>query len=68
MQYSDNPVFPAGDSLAKAQIRKLDALIAMAKLKAQDNVLEIGFGWGSLAIRAAQVSFQDLDLRQTSSC
>ena len=45
----------AGDSLEQAQLRKLDALIDMAKLKPTDKVLEIGCGWGSLAIRAAQV-------------
>lgn len=44
-----------GQSLAEAQLRKLDALIEMAQLKANDNVLEIGFGWGSMAMRAVQV-------------
>lgn len=44
----------AGDSLHQAQLNKLDALIAKADLKAGDNVLEIGCGWGSLALRAVQ--------------
>ena len=46
----------AGDSLEVAQMRKLDSLIDLAKLTAGDNVLEIGCGWGSLAIRAVQVT------------
>ncbi len=33
---------------------KLDALIEQAGLVAGHEVLEIGFGWGSLAIRAVQ--------------
>ena len=48
-------IFCSGDSLMKAQLRKLDSLIEQAQLKESDNVLEIGFGWGSLAIRAVQV-------------
>jgi len=39
--------------LAAAQARKLDALLAAAGLRPGDHVLEIGCGWGSLAIRAA---------------
>ena len=46
----------AGDSLEVAQMRKLDSLIDLAKLTAGDSVLEIGCGWGSLAIRAVQVT------------
>ena len=37
-------------------MNKLDALIGMADLRATDTVLEIGCGWGSLAIRAVQAS------------
>lgn len=44
-----------GDSLEQAQLRKMNALMKLAKLKPTDNVLEIGCGWGSLAIHAAQV-------------
>lgn len=46
----------AGDSLEQAQLNKLDALIAMAGITKEDHVLEIGCGWGSMAVRAVQVS------------
>ena len=45
----------AGDSLHQAQINKLQALVEAAGICAQDHVLEIGCGWGSLAIHAVQV-------------
>lgn len=37
-------------------MRKLDYLLDLAKLKPSDHVLEVGFGWGSMAIRAVQAS------------
>lgn len=40
------------ETLEDAQMRKLDRFIDNAKLKSSDHVLEIGTGWGSLAIRA----------------
>ena len=46
----------AGDSLKQAQLNKLDALVAQAGITASDHVLEIGCGWGSLAIRAVQTT------------
>ncbi len=46
----------AGDTLEQAQLNKLDALIAMAGISKGDHVLEVGCGWGSMAIRAVQVS------------
>lgn len=45
----------AGDSLHRAQLHKLQALVDMAGITAQDHVLEIGCGWGSLAIHAVKV-------------
>uniref|UniRef100_A0A914WAX1 Cyclopropane-fatty-acyl-phospholipid synthase n=1 Tax=Plectus sambesii TaxID=2011161 RepID=A0A914WAX1_9BILA len=42
------------DTLHKAQLNKLDEVIDKLQLKATDHVLEIGFGWGSCAIRAVQ--------------
>ena len=46
----------AGDSLHQAQLNKLDAMIRTAGITAADHVLEIGCGWGSMAIRAAQTT------------
>ena len=45
---------PAGRSLHDAQLAKLDELISKAGIGPGDSVLEIGCGWGGLAIRAAQ--------------
>ncbi|UCF66901.1 MAG: class I SAM-dependent methyltransferase [Acidobacteriota bacterium] len=42
------------ESLERAQLRKIDALLDKARLQPGDELLEIGCGWGSLAIRAAQ--------------
>jgi len=53
MTYS-SALFEPGDSLADAQRRKLDAILDLAEVGAGSRVLEIGTGWGSLAIRAAQ--------------
>ncbi|KAL9022814.1 MAG: hypothetical protein Q9185_000077 [Variospora sp. 1 TL-2023] len=43
-------------SLEDAQDLKLQYFIKAAKLKATDNVLEIGTGWGSFAIAAVQIT------------
>lgn len=40
------------DTLHAAQLRKLDALLDAAAIKDGDAVLEVGCGWGSMAIRA----------------
>lgn len=42
-----------GGDLEEAQIRKIDALLDMAEIGEGTRVLEIGSGWGALAIRAA---------------
>eukprot|EP00899_Mesostigma_viride_P018529 jgi/Mesvir1/26678/Mv20460-RA.1 len=42
------------DTLYEAQLRKLDALLDKAGVASHHHVLEIGFGWGSLAMRAVQ--------------
>ena len=49
-------VSSAGDSLKQAQLNKLDAMISLAGITAEDHVLEIGCGWGSMAIRGAQTT------------
>jgi cyclopropane-fatty-acyl-phospholipid synthase len=46
------PVAP-GDLLADAQRRKIDRLLDLAGVGPSSRVLEIGTGWGELAIRAA---------------
>jgi len=40
-------------NLAKAQIRKIEGVLDYAGVKAGMNILEIGSGWGQLAIQAA---------------
>ncbi|HJQ03819.1 MAG TPA: cyclopropane-fatty-acyl-phospholipid synthase family protein, partial [Nocardioides sp.] len=45
--------FEEGDDLERAQLRKIDALLDLAGVGAGTRVLEIGTGWGALAIRAA---------------
>jgi cyclopropane fatty-acyl-phospholipid synthase-like methyltransferase len=47
-------VLRAGETLMQSQLNKLDAIIQAADLQPGDHVLEIGCGWGGLAIRAAQ--------------
>lgn len=47
-------VFESGDSLQQAQERKLAMLLDKASLKSGMSVLEIGSGWGALAVRAAR--------------
>ena len=47
------PPIPGGD-LTQAQVRKIDAILDAAGVTAGSTVLEIGTGWGELAIRAAR--------------
>lgn len=42
------------DSLSQAQFNKMDRLCQMLELKPTDHLLEIGTGWGALAIHAAK--------------
>jgi len=46
--------FGPGDDLHTAQLRKIDGILDYAGVTAGSRVLEIGTGWGALAIRAAQ--------------
>jgi cyclopropane-fatty-acyl-phospholipid synthase len=45
--------FAPGDTLEDAQRRKVDAILDLAGVRAGSRVVEIGTGWGTLAIRAA---------------
>ena len=40
--------------LEEAQLRKIDGLLDLAGVRSGTRLLEIGTGWGTLAIRAAQ--------------
>jgi cyclopropane-fatty-acyl-phospholipid synthase len=44
-----------GRALYSAQIRKLRHILKLARVRKGDRVLEIGTGWGSLAIEAAKL-------------
>jgi len=46
--------FEPGDDLPAAQVRKIDAVLDLARVRPGMRVLEIGSGWGALAMRAAQ--------------
>ncbi|WP_109471694.1 SAM-dependent methyltransferase [Ornithinimicrobium cavernae] len=43
-----------GQDLQDAQLRKIDAVLDAARVGPGSRVLEIGTGWGSLAVRAAR--------------
>ncbi|KAH8716366.1 Tuberculostearic acid methyltransferase UfaA1 [Beauveria bassiana] len=45
-----------GETLHEAQMRKLHYAVSSARIKSTDHVLEIGSGWGSFAILAAQTT------------
>ena len=46
--------FAPGDKLEQAQLRKIGLLLDRLNLKTGDCLLEIGSGWGTLAIEAAR--------------
>jgi cyclopropane-fatty-acyl-phospholipid synthase len=54
MTYSCAWFVPEVDGLGEAQERKIDAILDYAGVRAGTRVLEIGTGWGALAIRAAR--------------
>jgi cyclopropane-fatty-acyl-phospholipid synthase len=54
MSYSSAWFASAGDDLEAAQLRKVDGILDLAGVRAGSRVLEIGTGWGQLAIQAAQ--------------
>jgi cyclopropane-fatty-acyl-phospholipid synthase len=51
--WADPSVGADDESLANAQLRKIDRLLDLARVGAGSTVLEIGTGWGALAVRAA---------------
>jgi len=53
MTYSAGVWDLPGCTLEGAQVRKLDLLCKRLRLRPEDHLLEIGTGWGSLAIHAA---------------
>ncbi len=53
MTYS-SALFAPGDTLEDAQVRKIDRLLDATGVGPGTRVLEIGTGWGALAIRAAR--------------
>lgn len=54
MTYSSAWFAPGSDDLHAAQLRKLDSVLDLAGVRAGTRLLEIGTGWGSLAVRAAR--------------
>ncbi len=52
--FDDSEPVAAATRLEEAQLRKIDGILDLAGVQAGSRVLEIGSGWGSLAIRAAQ--------------
>jgi cyclopropane-fatty-acyl-phospholipid synthase len=50
---ADGDPVAAGSVLAEAQRRKIDRLLDLAGVGPSSRVLEIGTGWGELAVRAA---------------
>ena len=54
MTYSSAWFPPGSDDLHAAQLRKIDGILDLAGVTDGTHVLEIGTGWGTLAIRAAR--------------
>jgi cyclopropane-fatty-acyl-phospholipid synthase len=54
MTYSSAWFDGTDDDLSAAQLRKIDGVLDYAGVRAGSRVLEIGTGWGALAVRAAR--------------
>ncbi len=54
MMYSSGIFYNEADSMHQASINKLKRICDRLKLTSDDSVIEIGTGWGSFAIYAAQ--------------
>ena len=59
-------VFASGEDLEAAQRRKIALLLDRLQLKPDDRLLEIGCGWGTLAIEAARRGAQVVGLTLSS--
>lgn len=54
MTYSSALFQSLEESLEQAQFNKIDRMLDLAQVGEGDSILEIGSGWGALALRAAQ--------------
>ena len=54
MMYSAAQFLSPDDTLEQAQLNKLERICQKLNLKPEDHLLEIGTGWGSMALFAAQ--------------
>lgn len=54
MQYSSGLYYSEKESLEQAQLNKIDRVISLLGLKDDDHLLEIGCGWGSLALETVR--------------
>jgi len=54
MMYSSGLFETEADTLEQAQVNKLDRICRQLDLQASDHLVEIGTGWGGLAIHAAR--------------
>jgi cyclopropane-fatty-acyl-phospholipid synthase len=54
MSYSSAWFAEDGDDLVHAQHRKIDGILDMAGVRSGAHILEIGTGWGGLAVQAAR--------------
>ena len=52
--FDDSEPMAAATRLEEAQLRKIDGILDLAGVGSGTRLLEIGTGWGTLAIRAAQ--------------
>jgi cyclopropane-fatty-acyl-phospholipid synthase len=53
MNYS-SAIYAGNEDLETAQLRKLDRIVGMLRLRDGDRIIEIGCGWGALAERLLQ--------------
>jgi len=54
MQYSSAVFAQPGQALAEAQLNKLNRIGKLLKVRPEDHLLEVGCGWGGLAVHAAR--------------